>query len=372
MAVRSQLHISLNRLLRLARRLAVKVESLITPSGKGFGEDWQPSDGQLATAILAACCAFVSCSSEAKRLFVAAGTPPTTSKADSSDSSSGTSANQLLAAGLASSLLPAFRLLSLRLLSDLSNELSAAFCCSTLLPALSGVLQQQLHQLESASSRQCEEYQVNLTSWLHLLSCLMLSPRGLEAGGQTLYTSLLLQQDRIKDANEERSLVSILASCLSLAGGPSPTSNSLRLATLRVICGLCQIDRLSQRLTATTALGNSSIPLTLAALMISEGKGGGDKKCGSRNEDHPHGAVRAIAAVGLWCLIHQSERIKALLKQCPSPSLLQIDADKEDEFPFEEDSLEGDDNEEETGSLYMHPRIVQRAFRCIQLILSGS
>lgn len=59
-AIKLELHNALNILLRYARRHAVKPPSTTAITDVGSGEDWHPTSGQVAAAVLAALSAFLS------------------------------------------------------------------------------------------------------------------------------------------------------------------------------------------------------------------------------------------------------------------------------------------------------------------------
>ena len=293
------------------------------------------------------------------------------------------------------------RRLSLRLLSSLLAEGGSGQVCTYVIPSLVQHMQDvRLSGRRIWTSREGEQSLADLSSWLHLLSSLLLSPRS----GLHAYTQLQETMQPILD---------ILRACLTISpdthshshedggeGGDSNfakwdhSSNSysswrmLRAAALRCVCALCQVDRLSaeevegrvmNRLSATTSVLNSGLCEVIVQVLYDSKQTSALDAAGRDQDDGAAAMESSLAVVGLWCLVHQSERAKAMVRRqleqlravvCPSGLLLTSTAlssavEEEDEDDDDDDDGGGGDGKE----FLLDPRILRRAWRCAHSLL---
>jgi hypothetical protein len=161
----------------------------------------------------------------------------------------------------------------------------------------------------------------------------------------------------------------------------------LRAAALRCICALCQVDRLSaeevegrvmNRLSATTSVLNSGLcEVVVQVLHDSKKSSEGVERIPGRDKvgvsDSTATMESSLAVVGLWCLVHQSERAKAMVRRqleqlrAVSTSGLLTSA-----LSSSVEEEEGEDEEDDGGGgkeLFLDPRILRRAWKCVRSLL---
>ena len=286
------------------------------------------------------------------------------------------------------------RRLSLRLLSSLLADGGSGQVCTYVIPSLVQHMQDvRLSGRRIWTSREGERSLADLSRWLHLLSSLLLSPRS----GLHAYTQLQETMQPILD---------ILRACLTISpdiyshedGGEGgdykwdhpPSSYSswrmLRVAALRCICALCQVDRLPaeelegrvmNRLSATTSVLNSGLcEVVVQVLHDSEKSSEGVERILGRDQggasDSATTMESSLAVVGLWCLVHQSERAKAMVRRqleqlrAVSTSGLLTSA-----LSSSVEEEEDEDEEDDCGGkeLFLDPRVFRRAWRCVLSLL---
>ena len=258
------------------------------------------------------------------------------------------------------------RWLSLRLLSGLLADGGSGQVCAHIVPPL--VQQMKNVKLSGRrvwTSKEGEQTLLDLSSWLHVLSTLLLSTRS----GLHAYTQLQETMQPVLD---------ILLTCLTISpstymndhyhcgeGGDfskwDPSSwRMLRAAALRCVCALCQVDRLSveqvegrvmNRLSATTSVLNSGLcEVVVQVLEASDGA------VATETES-------SLAVVGLWCLIHQSERAKAMVRR------QSVSAARSLPSTAEEEGAEDEEEDSDEKEFYLDPRILRRARRRTRSLL---
>lgn len=328
--MKMNLHHSVNALLKFAGRWSLAATVHLPETFTGPQSFFSPTNGQIAVAIFTLCCSLTYNSKYAKQLLSASGENAATvlKSFGSSYQSSGNTLHQLISIGISSGMVNETNWLCIQYVGSLLSHSNIG--SPTMKTTLAHVIALALQRCQHVNNPNFNNHRINNMNVLFLLNALTsyLSAEGLNGYNQlydkdvknsiNLVQAKQMARDFLslpnENLNEDMRLMS-LPELLKWIVDNNQHSNQdpIKVAICKCLGNLydnCSDDAsvVQHRKTISSPAASED----MLAILI-------DAKCTDTDATNGNGGsklfIKAIAAVALWNLLHQSEKAKSIAKE---------------------------------------------------------